>query len=271
MGATDNAVSRDRIRLGISDAEQLIGKKQYNLSMVKCRQTLEIMVRLLADNACLADKDLSVTIDDLYQDKWISKTTCDHYHKIRMIGNKAVHEGSDSAYDANQAYHLLAQEVQTFFSEYKTGRHKSAAAAPIRSRRKSRKGRASTGFSLSQSDMLRILIAVFCVVFVIAIIRFILPDKKEDPTGTDPVITSQENPTETATPPETMESSAPRAVYKTNTVLNVRSEPSTSGSKLGQLPADTIVDYVREENDEWVVILYEGQEAYVARQYLVRD
>ena len=71
------------------------------------------MVRSLADKACMVDADLSVTSDDLYQGKWISRTTCDHYHKIRMIGNKAVHEGNDSAYDADQAFHLLSQEVYT--------------------------------------------------------------------------------------------------------------------------------------------------------------
>ena len=29
-------------------------------------------------------------IDVLYENRWISKTTCEHYHKIRMIGNKAA-------------------------------------------------------------------------------------------------------------------------------------------------------------------------------------
>ena len=28
-----------------------------------------------------------------------------------MIGNKAIHEGDNSAYNANQAHHLLSQEV----------------------------------------------------------------------------------------------------------------------------------------------------------------
>ena len=31
-----------------------------------------------------------------------------------MIGNKAAHEGDSNAYSANQAYHMLSQEVYTF-------------------------------------------------------------------------------------------------------------------------------------------------------------
>ena len=57
-------------------------------------------------------------IDALYSAGKISKTTCEHYHKIRTIGNKAIHEGDNSAYNANQAHHLLSQEVYTFANDY---------------------------------------------------------------------------------------------------------------------------------------------------------
>ena len=50
--------------------------------------------------------------------------------------------------------------------------------------------------------------------------------------------------------------------------MNVRAEPRTDATKLGQLVAGATVEYVRAENDEWAVILFNGQEAYVASQYL---
>ena len=49
--------------------------------------------------------------DQLYEGQWINKATKDNYHTIRILGNKAVHEGDDTAYDANQAFQLLTQEV----------------------------------------------------------------------------------------------------------------------------------------------------------------
>ena len=39
-----------------------------------------------------------------------------------MIGNKAAHEGDANAYSANQAYHMLSQEMYTFADEYRKAR-----------------------------------------------------------------------------------------------------------------------------------------------------
>ena len=54
-------------------------------------------------------------------------------------------------------------------------------------------------------------------------------------------------------------------------VLNVRSEPSTAGEKLGSLENGTIVDYVEDYDDEWAIINYNGTQAYVNKQFLTQD
>ena len=61
METSENKSSWDQIRQGVKDAETLIGQKQYNLSMIKCRQTLEFMVRCLAEKACVLEGDLNDT------------------------------------------------------------------------------------------------------------------------------------------------------------------------------------------------------------------
>lgn len=126
MSASGTQNNWETIQQGVRDTERLIGQKQYNHSMVKARQTLEFMVKLLGERACIIDGDLVDIIDGLYQGHWISKSTCEHYHKIRMIGNKAVHEAYNNAYDANQAYHMLSQEVYVFANDY-TGKRKSGS------------------------------------------------------------------------------------------------------------------------------------------------
>lgn len=273
MGTTETTSSWEKIRQGVKDAEKLIGQKDYNLSMVKSRQTLEYMVQCLAEKACLVVGDLSATIDELYQGQWISKTTCEHYHKIRMLGNKAVHEGGENAYDANQAYHLLSQEVYTFANDYTAKKSKPTGSrpAPASSSTRSRRKAAKSGFSIGPNDLLRILIAILCVIFIIAIFNLIKPNKKGDEETTAPMTTEETLTDATTAPPETMADTTPAPVYKTTTVLNVRSEPSTTASKLGQIPADTVVEYVGSQDDEWAIITYEGQEAYVSSQYLVHD
>ena len=126
MSNVERTTSWQRIQQGVREAEQLFSRKEYNLVMVKARQVLEIMVRCQAEKACLVEGDLSDTIDQLYEGRWIDKATKDNYHTIRILGNKAVHEGDDTAYDANQAYQLLNQEVFAFANE-------SAAPPPARS------------------------------------------------------------------------------------------------------------------------------------------
>lgn len=271
MSTMEVTSSWEKIRQGVTDAEKLIGQKQYNLSMVKSRQTLEYMVRCLAEKACMVEGDLSVTIDELYQGRWISKTTCEHYHKIRMLGNKAVHDGNDNAYDANQAYHLLSQEVYTFANDYNGKKRKPAGSAPsTSSSTRSRKKAKQSGFQITPTDLLRILIAILCVVFIFAIVKFFIPGK-DSPEETSPAVTTEATLPETTSTPETMAQTTPAPVYKTTTVLNVRSEPSTSSRVLGQLPTDTVVEYVGAHDDTWSIITYDGQQAYVSSQYLVHD
>lgn len=238
MASTDIPNNWDKIQEGVKETERLIGQKQYNMAMVKARQTLEFMVKLLGEKACLIDGDLIDNIDELYQGRWITKTTCEHYHKIRMIGNKAIHEGNDNAYDANQAYHLLSQEVYTFANEYGGRRRKAssgsaAASTDRRSASGNRSGSrqttasrsssgnrpaqrsASTGRQTARSasnrsrrqsqrggfdsySLMKIGIGILAVIFLIVLIRFISKPKETVPETT-PVPTT----TEATLPPET--------------------------------------------------------------------
>lgn len=107
-----------QIQEGVRETEKLMSQKKYNLSMIKARQTLEFMVKCLTDKYNISHDDLIDSIEDLYQIRVISKSTYEHYNKIRIIGNKATHEGDNNAYNANTAYHLLSQEVFTFSNDY---------------------------------------------------------------------------------------------------------------------------------------------------------
>ena len=128
MSTTDNPAGGgwDKIQTGIKDTERLIGQKKYNMAMIKARQTLECMVKALCEQSGIMQGNLIDMIDALYQDGVISRTTNEHYHKIRTIGNKAIHEDDNNSYNASQAHHLLAQEVYTFINDY-SGRRKKAA------------------------------------------------------------------------------------------------------------------------------------------------
>ncbi len=274
-GSTNN--NWERIQLGVKSTERLIGQKDYNSAMIKARQTLEFMIRLLAERSgSLNDGDLKEMIDMLYRNRRISKTSCDRYHKIRMIGNKAAHEGDNSPSNASLAYQLLSQEVYTFSNNYrekkKSTKKRSSHAYRTYSSRNNRRRSGRRRNIFTPYDLLKLLIPVICILVIFCIVRLVKPKQEEaETTGeTTPVETPFESHNFAETmPPEPSsveEDSAP--VYKTTDVLNVRAEPRTDSTRLGKLASGTTVEYVRAENEEWAVIMYEGQEAYVASQYL---
>ena len=265
----------ERIQLGIKSVQRLIGQKDYNSAMVKARQTLEFMVRMLAERSgSMSDSDLKEMIDTLYRSRRITKTSCDRYHKIRMIGNKAAHEGDSSPSNAALAYQLLLQEVQVFSNEYRTPkraprRSSSRTYSSTSPRNRRRSGRRRNVFT--PYDLLKLLVPLLCILAIFCIVRMIKPKPEDIETTpeTSPVETTLETVEPTRPlPTENSMAETPSAVYKTTDVLNVRAEPRTDSRKLGQLISGTTVEYVRAENEEWAVILYNGQEAYVASQYL---
>ena len=79
MTANEAISSWEKIQQGVKEAETLMGKREYNLSMVKARQTLEFMVHCLCDQVGIMEPDLSRSIDALYNERVITKTTCEHY------------------------------------------------------------------------------------------------------------------------------------------------------------------------------------------------
>lgn len=293
-----NTSSWERIQKGFQETERLLGQKRYNECMIRARQTLEFMVKCLCERFDIMEASLVDMIDALYEHEIINKTTCEHYHKIRMIGNKAVHEEDNLAYNAGQAYHLLSQEIYTFANDF-TGKKKRPAprsqerertetssesrphssksgASHAPSRGSSRTGGSarrrrprSSGPSIDPGSLLKILIPVAVIIILIFIIRMVHPGEENGVETSAPIEVETIAPTleETSAEEET-ESAAPAKRYKTGDTLNVRSEPSTSASKLGQLAPGAEVDYIEDYDDTWAKISFEGQEGYVSKEYL---
>ena len=347
MGTTDNSFLL-RIQQGQRETEKLMSQKQYNMAMIKARQTLEYMVNYLGERALIVEGDLADSIDQLFEGRFISQAAKDHYHRIRVLGNKAVHEGDDSPYDANEAFQLLSQEVNAFANSHNRGSHggapvnkrpadirtisssprnnpprsgaprsefqgtgtvrnSGAKTAPLRTqehtggtgrtgtrpagarpgqrpaqRNVSRGGQRPSSHSRSRRrtkkkgfdayELLKPALIFLVLLVLVLIIVKLIPGKgsKKEPTTvattaevTTEAITNTEAPTEPAEP----ETEAPK-IYTTKSKLNVRSEPSTNGAKLGSLASGTVVEYIKTYDDKWTVIMFEGTEAYVDTEFL---
>lgn len=290
MNNTDNpgASSWERIQNGVRDTERLIGQKRYNMAMVKARQTLEFMVKSLCEKAAITQGSLIDMIDTLFDEGIINKTTCEHYHKIRTIGNKAIHEEDNSAYNANQAHHLLSQEVYTFANDYNERRKKPAPTPAVRRRTEdapvrrpsssggsSRRRRSqSSRSSFDAGSIIKPLLLIAIIVVLVFIIKMIHPGKEDVPETTIPAVSSEVTepaPTETEAPTEapTTEAQPATAKYKVNAdTLNVRATADTGGRIVVQLARDAEVEYVGDHDDKWAIIRYNGQDAFVAKEFL---
>ena len=349
MGTTDNNFWI-RIQQGLRETEILMNQQQFNLSMIKARQTLEYMVNYLGEKALIVEGDLADSIDQLFEGRLISQTSKDHYHRIRMIGNKAVHEGSDSPYDAGEALKLLAAEVHAFSNTFQRKspedsayRQRSAPLKPVpiasgdrvgkssavrssaarnssgsssaergtpgratahqgqgqrqaqrphpqgsgdrkaanrtattrqvqRGTPKGRSRRRSSRNTPDTSGLLKPALIFLGILVIVLIFVKLVPGKggKQNPTQAE---TSSQIETEATSSPETTEAAteevteAPKT-YTTKSKLNVRSTPSTDGTKLGSLAAGTKVEFVKTYDDKWTVITFEGKEAYIATEFL---
>lgn len=259
MGTTANTGQSiwEQIHGGVRETERLIGQKNYNLAMVKARQTLEYMVKCLCERYGILETGLLEMIDALYSAGKISKTTCEHYHKIRTIGNKAIHEGDNSAYNANQAHHLLSQEVYTFANDYNdtkksTRASRSAAPTPASSRLRgnSRHSSASSGNekpagtrsgssggrrprayaggpSFEFRSIIKPVLLIIIIILLLLIIKMIRPATDAKPDSTAAVSTESLAP---ETEAETVV--AESTVYRTTDTVNVRPEPSTDTDRI---------------------------------------
>jgi len=101
---------------GLMEIAGLTSRREYNLSLVKSRQLAEQLVKSYAEEKNIEYTSLADTIESLFQNGLIDRTSRDAFHNIRMYGNKAVHEGDNDAEDAQKSYYLLKNEVQTFMS-----------------------------------------------------------------------------------------------------------------------------------------------------------
>lgn len=280
MGKIDSQGNWETIQKSVQETERLMGQKKYNLSMIKARQTMEFMVKLQCDKAGLVEGSTDQMIRELYESKAISKSTAEHYLQILSIGNKATKEGDNSAYNANQAYHVLSQEIYAFADADKSSKPRrntttrQQASQPQSRKRQSSSSSKSTkstkSSGLNTNDLIKLLIPVALIIVLIFLIKVLGPDKDPTTETTTPAaaeVTTEAQASTESVPEVPTETAAP-VIYKTTTTLNVRSGPSTETERIGKLDPGQTVNYVRDHDDFWAVILYNNQEAYVAKEYL---
>ena len=133
-----------------------------------------------------------------------------------------------------------------------------------------RKGRKTAGQEIDLYSILKIALPVAILLVVVLMIRMIAFPKRKTPVMTTAAVsTTAETAESIETESSTEESTEAAKRYFVTTGVRVRTKPSTTDSEvLTVLEAGTEVDFKSDYNDEWISINYNGQEAYVAKQYV---
>ena len=133
--------------------------------------------------------------------------------------------------------------------------------------RKGRRPSSQTEWDLY--SIIKIALAVLCIILVILIVRaFAFPKKKAVQTTaavTTVAETAESTEAESSSTEETTEAAM---AYFVTTGVRVRTKPSTDAEVLTVLDSGTEIKYKSDYNDQWVVIDYNGQDAYVSKQYV---
>lgn len=266
---------------------------------------------LLVKAVLVEEDDLATNIDALYEGGWITKASRTNYTNIRILATKAVKEEGITDADAERVYQILMEEIRNFEEAYSKGRRPAPASGsgarrtPAKgngARNSTRTGTRSSGTQQRKPATrpasssartatarrrrqqettayyaVRILVPVLVVILLIVVIKVFGPDGNQKDTNTTTTVeTSQDTQVqENVVPDDTTEQAAEESggVYViTGDKVRVRSEPSTdSGNILGQLAKGTQVEYVKRYSNDWTVINYNGQEAYVSSQFVQKQ
>ncbi len=128
-------------------------------------------------------------------------------------------------------------------------------------------------FEVDAYNILKFAIPIACVVLLIILIKIIMggSDKSAIETTAAPTETVIESiaPVETEAPSETIpETEAVSSVWITTTGVKVRSEPNTDCEVYGVIDQGTQVTYKGDANEEWIMIDYNGRDAYLKKEYV---
>ena len=290
MANSDTRSAWQQIQAGVYDTSELLNNQKYNLSMIRARQTLEIIVKQLSGREDFENQSLADIIDSLSTDNLISNISYQNFQKICAIGDRAVHEGNNEAFNATIAYKLLSEEVQSFIQEYPPKRTRfSPIVAPVKNdvpqkkqvssntetpqkRRTTKKpSKNKKPQNVNTQDLVKVIIGaliLFILIFLFKSLNPLKKDKKADTNTTNTTVLDSENVDNSESSIEAVPETTASVKYITTARLHVRSSPSLDGDILATLSVGVSVEYAGEYDAKWSIINYNGGQAYVATEYI---
>ena len=103
-----------KIRTDLNEAQQNILNGRYAEAMVLDREILKRIVRMQVDKAVLVSNNLESDIEQLFENRLISKETRDQYHAIRLYAEQTENGVQATAQAANDSFSLLKGALEHY-------------------------------------------------------------------------------------------------------------------------------------------------------------
>lgn len=103
-----------KIRTDLNEAQQNILNGRYAEAMVLDREILKRIVRMQVDKAVLVSNNLESDIEQLFENRLISKETRDQYHAIRLYAEQTESGVQATAQAANDSFSLLRDALEHY-------------------------------------------------------------------------------------------------------------------------------------------------------------
>lgn len=103
-----------KIRTDLNEAQQNILNGRYAEAMVLDREILKRIVRMQVDKAVLVSNNLESDIEQLFENRLISKETRDQYHAIRLYADQTESGVQATAQAANDSFSLLKDALEHY-------------------------------------------------------------------------------------------------------------------------------------------------------------
>ena len=103
-----------KIRTDLNEAQQNILNGRYAEAMVLDREILKRIVRMQMDKAVLVSNNLESDIEQLFENRLISKETRDQYHAIRLYAEQTENGVQATAQAANDSFSLLKDALEHY-------------------------------------------------------------------------------------------------------------------------------------------------------------
>ena len=103
-----------KIRTDLNEAQQNILNGRYAEAMVLDREILKRIIRMQVDKAVLVSNNLESDIEQLFENRLISKETRDQYHAIRLYAEQTENGVQATAQAANDSFSLLKDALEHY-------------------------------------------------------------------------------------------------------------------------------------------------------------